>query len=110
MNRHQRFSANLACVIDRIAEYIHDAAQRLLADRYLDRAAGIGDRHATLQALRRAHRNGADDAIAQLLLNFERRADIVNDECVIDLGNLARRELNVHNGANNLHSSSGAHF
>ena len=50
VNRHQFFCANVACIINRLAEYIHDPAQRLLADRYHDRAARIGDRHATLQA------------------------------------------------------------
>ncbi len=104
-----RLGADVAGVVDRLAEHVHDAPERLLADRHRDRLARVGNGHAALQALGRSHRDRANDAVAQLLLHFERQIDIVDHECVVNLGDLARREFYVHDGANNLHSCSGAH-
>ena len=109
MNRQFPFGANIAGIVDWVAEDVHDAAQCFLTDRYGDWLFGIGHRHTTLQALARTHRNRAHDTIAQLLLYFERDVRIVDDQRVVYLGIFARRELNVHNGADNLHSSSSAH-
>ena len=109
VNRHVHFGANVAGIVDRPAKHVHDSAQRLLTNRHSNRAARVSDAHAAFQAFRRTHCNGADNAIAQLLLNFERNARLIDDECVVNFGDLARRELNVHNSANNLHSSSSAH-
>ena len=62
-----------------LAEHVHDAAQRFLADRNRNRAAGVADVHAALQAFTRTHRNRANDAVTQLLLDFERHVDLVDD-------------------------------
>ena len=110
MNRHKGFGTDVACIVDRLAEDIHDTTQRLLTNRHHDRAARVRDVHATLQAFRRTHRNGTDDAVAQLLLNFKCDLGIIDDQCIINFGNLAGRELNIHDGANNLHSCSSAHL
>jgi hypothetical protein len=45
----------------------------LLADWNHDRVAGRQHFHAAAQAVGGAHRNGANDAVAQLLLDFERQ-------------------------------------
>jgi len=109
VNRHLGFCTNITRVVDRFAKNVHDSTQGLLADRYFDRRPCIGDGHASFQAFGRAHGNRANDAVAQLLLNFERDFRIINNQCVVNLWDLACGKLYVHNSANYLHSSSGAH-
>ena len=60
--------------VDRGAEHVHDAAQRCRADRHRDRVAGVLHHHAAAQAVGGAERNGAHDAVAELLLHFERQS------------------------------------
>jgi len=79
MNRHFFLGTNFAGVIDRPAKHIHDASQRFLSNRDRNGGAGIGNGHAALQTLRRTHRDRANNAIAQLLLNFERNVRVVNN-------------------------------
>jgi hypothetical protein len=52
VDRHLFLCADVALVVDRPAEYVHDTAQRLFADGHGNRPPGIGDRHASLEALR----------------------------------------------------------
>ncbi len=59
-----------ADTIDRLAEHVHDAAERLFADRDLDRFTGIRDRQAAAQTFARAHRDRANHAVAELLLHL----------------------------------------
>jgi hypothetical protein len=89
---------------------VHDAAQRFLAYRHSDRLTRVRDGHAAFQAFRRSHGDRAHHTVAQLLLDFERDFGVVDHECVVYLGDLAGREFHVHDSANNLHSSSGAHY
>ena len=63
-----------ACLINRATKHIHDAAQRALTNRYRDALAGIVHEHAATQAIRGAHGNGADHAVADLLLHLEGQA------------------------------------
>ena len=109
MNRQTDFSTDIPGIVDRIAEHIHDPAQRLLANGHSNRPTGVGHVHATLKAFRRAHCNGANDAITQLLLNLKRDFRVIDYQRVINFGDLARRELYVHDSANYLHSCSGTH-
>ena len=62
---------DLAGIVDRAAQHVHDAAQRAAADRNCDPAAGGIHRHAAAQAVGRTHRNGTHDAVTELLLHFE---------------------------------------
>ena len=57
----------------RRAEHVHDAAERAVADRHGDRrAGGLRPRRPRLQAFGGAHGDRAHDAVAELLLHFER--------------------------------------
>ena len=62
--------------VDRATEHVHDAAEGAVADRNRDRGAGGLDRHAAAQAVGRSHRDGADDAVAELLLDLEGQAGL----------------------------------
>ena len=71
------FRGDRTAVVLRHAEHVHDAPERRLAHRHGDRLAGGFDREAALQALGGAHRDRAHDAVAELLLHFEREIDVL---------------------------------
>jgi len=50
------------------------------------------------------------ERLTTVIIPREGEIGVVDDERVIYLGNLARGEFDIHDGANNLHSSSGAHW
>src|SRR5690606_3548172 len=57
----------------------------------------------------RAHRDGPHHAVAELLLDFEGQAGLVDPQSLVDLGHVLARELHVDHGADDLHDSTGAH-
>ena len=103
------FGTDISGIVDRLAEHIHNAAERLLANRDRDRPARVADGHASLQALARAHRDRAYHTIAQLLLNFERQSGFFQEKRIVNLGNGVPREYDIYDSANNLHGCSCAH-
>ena len=60
----------LVAVVDRLAEQVEDAAEGHVADRDRDRAAGVDDLVAALQAVGRVHRDRADAVVAEVLLDL----------------------------------------
>jgi peptide chain release factor 1 len=94
-----------AALVLRRAEHVHDAAERRLADRHRDALAGGLHGQAALQALGDAHRDAADDAVAELLLHLERQVVVAVDERqrLVDLRHRLARELDVDDGADDLH-------
>ena len=64
--------------------------------------AGVADHHAAAQAVGRAERDGAHDAVAELLLHFERQRRAFELQRVVDPGHLVARELDVHHRADAL--------
>ena len=64
--------ADRTALVDRPAEHVHDAAERLVADRHLDAFAGVLGDEVALQAVGRTERDRAHDAVAELLLHLER--------------------------------------
>ena len=60
----------LGALVDGLAEQVEDAAERLLADRHGDRAAGVGDLLTAGQAVGRVHRDGAHAVVAEQLLDL----------------------------------------
>src|SRR5690554_768334 len=106
VDRHALFFADLARLVDGLAKHVHDAAQRRLAHRHGDGRAGVGDVHATLEALGGAHGDGAHHAVAQLLLGLEHGLDIRDLQRVVDLGNIVPRKLYVNHRADDLYDTS----
>jgi peptide chain release factor 1 len=90
--------------VDRIAEHVHDAAERLRADRHLDAGAGVVRHEIATQAVGRAERDRAHDTIAELLLHLERdrRRGAFDVQCVVHLRHLVAREFDVDDGADDL--------
>ena len=96
-------------LVDRPSEHVHDAAERLHAHRHHDRRVGVDHLHAAAQAVGAAERDGAHDAVAQLLLHFEREPDLVELQRVVDFGDLVARKLHVDDRADALNNGSFAH-
>ena len=84
-------------VVDRLAEDVPEAAERLLADRDADRRAGVDHVDSARQAVGRVHGDRADAVVAQVLLHLgdqveTRGAVLARDgdaQRVVDLGQRA---------------------
>ena len=89
--------------VHRLADDVHDAAQRLVADRHRDRRAGIGHRGAAHETFGRVHGDGAHGVLAEVLGHFEHQpaAVVVGLERVQD-GRQVTVEGDVHHGADHL--------
>ena len=66
-------------------------------------------REAALQAFRGAHGDGAHDAVAELLLHFEREIHVLELERFVDLRDRLARELHVDDGADDLGNLACGH-
>jgi hypothetical protein len=74
VNRAQRVGLDRAAIVDRPTEHVHDPAERARAHRHRYGSARVVHFHAAAHAVRGTHRNTADDAVAELLLDFEGQA------------------------------------
>ena len=66
--------ADRAALVDRLADHVHDPAERHRADRHPDLRAGVGHLLAAGQALGRVHRDRADGRFAEMLGDLEDEA------------------------------------
>ena len=68
------FHRDRAGFVDRLADDVHDAPERALADRDRDRPAGVGDFLAAHQAFGNVHGDAAHRVLAEMLGDFEHQA------------------------------------
>jgi hypothetical protein len=102
MDRQVFLDLHRAAIVLRLAEHVHDTAERAGADRHRDRRTGGLDGQAALQAFRRTHRDRAHDAVAELLLHLERQVRILELECLVDVRHRFARKLHVDDRADDL--------
>ena len=103
----QRFAGvDRSFLIDRVAEDVQDAAERLLANRNGDRATGVDHVEPAGKAFGRPHGDRAHDAIAELLLHLEGQAGIGDLQRVVHVGHCVSAELGVDHRADDLNDSS----
>ena len=110
MDGHAGVFADGAEVVDRVADDVDDAAQRLLAHGDADGAAEVDGLHAADHAVGGLHGDGAHAALAQVLLDLEDHADgrgdgeAVADDAqrLVDGRHGCFFELHVHRGAGDL--------
>jgi hypothetical protein len=97
-----------AGLIHRLPCHVHDAAERLVADRHRDRRAGVADRLAANEALADVHGDGADGIFAEVLRNLQHQpvAVVVRFQRIQD-GRKMTLELHVHHGADHLGDHAG---
>ncbi len=93
--------------VDRLADHVHDAPERAVADRHRDRYAGVGDLLAAHQAFGDVHGDGAHRRLAEMLGDFEHQAVAV----VVGLQRVQDRrqvfvEFDVDHGADDLGDAS----
>ena len=99
--------------VDRFAQQVEDAAERLLADRHCHGRAGIDHVHAAHQAVGRAEGDAADPVAAEVLLHLAGQLDLhaldigFDREGVVDLRQVAFLELGVERRADDLHDLAG---
>ena len=98
-----------AGLVDRAAQHVHDATQGAGTDRHRDGAAGVVGDQAALQAVGGTQRDGADDAVAQLLLDFQGDVGVVDLQRVVHLRHVAAREFDVDDGADDLNDLALTH-
>ena len=77
--------ADRAALVDRLADHVHDPAERHRADRHADLRAGVGHLLAAGQALGGVHGDGAHGRFAEMLGDLE-------DEAVAAVRRLERRQ------------------
>src|SRR5262249_1303048 len=104
-------------IVDRLPEDVQDATERRGADRDRDRAAGVDDLHAALDAVRRGHGDCAHLVAADFLLDLADDVDRgrldsaiptalrPNLQRVVDLRQVAGIELDVEHGSNDLYDA-----
>src|SRR5690606_8252254 len=95
--------------VDGLAQDVHDTAQGAGTNRYLDGLASVVDVKATLEAFGRTHGDGTDNAVAQLLLDFQGGLGALNFQRVIDVRYLIARKFHVDDGADDLNDTSATH-
>ena len=72
--------ARVSCVrdfsrlVDRLADHVHDAPKRAVADRNRNRQAGVGDLLAADQAFAYIHGHRAHGRFAEMLGDFKHQA------------------------------------
>ena len=97
-----------AAFVDGIAGDVKDAAEDTVADGHGDRGAGVEGVAAAHQAFGGSHRHGADESVAEVLLDLEDQLGglsfdlIVDLDRVVDLRDLVGGELDVDDGAEDL--------
>ena len=74
MDRAAIFHLDRPGFVDRLADDVHDAPERALADGNGDRPAGVGHLLAAHEALRDVHRDAAHRVLAELLGHLEHQA------------------------------------
>ena len=107
---HALLFADGAELVDRLADHVDHAAQRLLAHGHADGAAEVDGLHAADHAVGGFHGHGAHAALAQVLLHLEDDVDGRGDlealagdaQRLIDGRHGGFFKLNVYGGAGDL--------
>jgi hypothetical protein len=107
MDRIGLLRSNRAALVDRFADDVDDAAQRLRSNRHVDRRARVLDFLAAHKTFGRVHRDAAHRAFAEMLRDFENQRLVLVFEMqrIEDLRKLAI-EMHVDHGAHHLCDTS----
>ena len=103
MDRVERLRVDRPALIDRLADHVKDAPQRLRPHRHLDRSSGVGHLLAAHHAVGAVHGDAAHRALAELLRHLKHQVELADaaGERILDVGQLAL-ELHIDNGAEHL--------
>ncbi len=108
---------HFTCVINGTTQHVHDTTQGTCTHRHRNGVTRVDHGHAALQTIGRTHCNGANNAVAQLLLYFkcqtffgDRICCWCQFQCFIHFWHLVTWEFNIHHRANTLNNLSLTHF
>ncbi len=118
MNRQISLRVDGAKLVHRLAENVHNAAERRAADRNFDVATRVDSLHAANHALDRFHGNGAHPAFTEVLLHFDGDVERLRHveafaghaNRIVDCGQVTLFKLNIKDGANDLNDSADIFF
>ena len=102
MNRSGLGLVHWATLVNGRTQHVHDPAQSGFAHRHGDGCTRVGDHQATAQTVRGAQRNGPHNAVAQLLLHFERQGRALEFERIVNTRHVIAGEFDVHHRTNTL--------
>src|SRR5690606_3103486 len=91
-----------ADLVDRLAEHVHDPAQRRRTHRHRHRTPGVLGHQVALEAVGGTQRDRAHHAIAELLLHLEGDLRALHLQRVVHLRHVVAWELDVDDGADDL--------
>ena len=105
---------NRAEVIDRVADHVHDAAERAFTNRHRDRSARVGRFHPAHHAVGGQHRHRAHAAFAQVLLHFGDYIDRIgnvktvgsNPQGLVNWGQILFGKFHVNHRSDDLHDAA----
>ncbi len=108
VNRVALFVLHGPEVVHRFAEHVHHAAERAAAYWHGDRLSEVFRLHPAHQAFARLHRDGADAALAEVLLDFDDEVDRIRNvepfagdaHGAVNLRQVPFGKLHVHDRAN----------
>ena len=108
MDGAEAFHLDRARFVDQVADDVHDASERTLADRHRNRAAGVSDLLAADEPFRRVHGDAPQRVLAELLSDFENEpvAVVVRHERVQNSPQIAVKR-HVDDGADHLRDPTG---
>ena len=109
VNGHALCCVDRAGFVNRVTQYIHDAAQGCFTHGYGNGRIGIGDRKPPRNTFRGTHGDGSHNPVAQLLLYFQSGFPVINPEGVIHLGYFFPGKLNVNDRTNHRYDFSATH-
>ncbi len=96
------------CIVNRLADDVHDATKGLFADRNRDRGSGVGHGLAADQTFGGVHGDGAHGVLAEVLGNLENQATahVFSFQSVHDRRKVIV-EAHIDNGADDLRDAAG---
>ena len=92
-------------IVNWLAQYIENTAQRILTNRYGNRRAGCNGVHTTSQTIGGSHCDTSYGIVTKILCNLNGQAAAVfqrNSDCLVDFRNLALGELDIHDRTDDL--------
>jgi peptide chain release factor 1 len=104
VDRVGHLGVHWATLVDRLAQHVQDAAQRLRADGHADRRTGVHHLVAAHQAVGAVHGDAANGALTEFLRHFHHQRVAIaalGGQRVLDERKIAL-ELHVQHGAENL--------
>ena len=118
MDRATLVGLDRSLLVDRAAQYVHDAAERRRPDRHGNRFSRARHLHAAAQSVGAAEGDTAHDAVSQLLLDFERQsffnetaaAGTLEHQRVVYSRHRIAWKFHVDDGADALNNGSLAHI